>query len=252
MSTRNNYFPIRYITVVRFNLNSNLERRWPAASIFIRHYSICYQVNGPKRAAAHGVLSFLGDRFNEPCSTSHPVSQRLIGVVTFSDLIYARETLSPDVDFLLPRSFSIAISRSFPSSFAQVIVHSSSLSMFRWCRRFNIGENNSFRRSLNGSCWPNRPSTDKDEVRSCDFDDFKYISGRMVNQCSIVLQSYNWTPVSSDIAIEGSIAIQGYFSRVPSLAYFYGVEIFSNAPCSYTYEEPKLRTEKLTNSIEKT
>lgn len=152
MSTRNNYFPIRYITVVRFNLNSNLERRWPAASIFIRHYSICYQVNGPKRAAAHGVLSFLGDRFNEPCSTSHPVSQRLIGVVTFSDLIYARETLSPDVDFLLPRSFSIAISRSFPSSFAQVIVHSSSLSMFRWCRRFNIGENNSFRRSLNGSC----------------------------------------------------------------------------------------------------
>lgn len=73
-----------------------------------------------------------------------------------------------------------------------------------------------------------------------------------MNQCSIVLQSYNWTPVSSDIAIEGSIAIQGYFSRVPSLAYFYGVEIFSNAPCSYTYEEPKLRTEKLTNSIEKT
>lgn len=48
-----------------------------------------------------------------------------------------------------------------------------------------------------------------------------------MNQCSIVLQSHNWTPVSSDIAIEGSIAIQGCSSRVPSLAYFYGVEIFS-------------------------
>lgn len=72
-----------------------------------------------------------------------------------------------------------------------------------------------------------------------------------MNQCSIVLQSHNWTPVSSDIAIEGSIAIQGCFSRVPSLAYFYGVEIFSNAPRCYTYEEPKLRTEKLTSSIKR-
>lgn len=59
----------------------------------INHWPIRYQV----------VRSFLSEkkRFNEPSSTSHPVSQRLIGVVTFSDLIYARETLSLDAGFLL-------------------------------------------------------------------------------------------------------------------------------------------------------
>ena len=46
----------------------------------------------------------------------------------------------------------------------------------------------------------------------------------MVNQPSIVLQSYNWALVSSDIAIEGSIATQGCFSL--PFAYFYAVEFF--------------------------
>ena len=53
------------------------------------------------RAETVGSLGFSENRFNEPSSTSHPVSQRLIGVVTFSDLIYARETLSLDAGFLL-------------------------------------------------------------------------------------------------------------------------------------------------------
>lgn len=55
--------------------------------------------DGPKRSV--GSLGFSENRFNEPSSTSHPVSQRLIGVVTFSDLIYTRETLSLDAGFPL-------------------------------------------------------------------------------------------------------------------------------------------------------
>lgn len=102
-----------------WSLNRNSKRQWPATSIYsiyiyiiyVHRCSVCYQVNGPKRAAAHdGVRLFLGDRFNEPSATSHPVSQRLIGVVTFSDLIYPRETLSSDISFFSQRHFSLSLS----------------------------------------------------------------------------------------------------------------------------------------------
>lgn len=75
--------------------------RWSMqSSIFTRAYTVSYQVNGPKRSGLVA-FSFIPRRsVQRTLCTSHLVSPRLIGVVTFSDLIYARETLSPDVGFL--------------------------------------------------------------------------------------------------------------------------------------------------------
>lgn len=81
----------------------NSESWWPTdrGSIFIQLNVAPYQVNGPKRPA-HAARSFSrGIVVQRTLRTSHPVSRRLIGVVTFSDLIYTRETLSPDGSFLL-------------------------------------------------------------------------------------------------------------------------------------------------------
>lgn len=116
--------------------NSNSKRqRWPAAVIFIRQPSSL--LSGERTKTANSSWRSLVSRrtVQRTLCTSHPVSLRLIGVVTFSNLIYARETLSPDARL------------------------SSTPSVFHWdCRakiaasRFHTGKSERLRRIHESNC----------------------------------------------------------------------------------------------------